>query len=209
MPFAAAAVAASMAWLCFDPRRSFRTLWFPLELAAFTALQAMAVMSVVLNVCLREVLERSGALGKRRKKKLASSSSSSRRRRGGTGRTKSVRGEGGAGASPGVLLHREKLTYIFDDRPAELFGFFGGGRNYSSRKVMTAGTVDAEAFGVIERQGRKERKEREKNDGLLFVVEKIILCSADGPGVSICFLFFFSMLFFGRSLSAVVGQGEA
>ncbi|CAM9553398.1 unnamed protein product, partial [Hapterophycus canaliculatus] len=69
-----------MAWLCFDPRLSLRTAWFPLELAAFAALQAMAVMSVVLNVCLREVLERSGALGKRRRKRVASSSSSRRRR---------------------------------------------------------------------------------------------------------------------------------
>ncbi|CAN0244318.1 unnamed protein product, partial [Laminaria digitata] len=58
-----------MAWLCLDVRHARGTVWFPLELAAFVALQAMAVMSVVLNVCLREVLERSGALGKRRSRK--------------------------------------------------------------------------------------------------------------------------------------------
>lgn len=58
-----------MAWLCLDVRHARESIWFPLELAAFIALQAMAAMSVVLNVCLREVLERSGALGKRRGRK--------------------------------------------------------------------------------------------------------------------------------------------
>ncbi len=77
-----------MAWLCFDSAHSRGTTWFYLELVAFVALQAMAAMAIVLNVCLREVLERSGALGKRRGKK-------SRRRRG-AGSSASSRG-GGAG----------------------------------------------------------------------------------------------------------------
>lgn len=94
----------SMAWLCFDPAHAPRgTPWFYLELASFTALQALAVMAVVLNVCLREVLERSGALGKRRgKRSAASSSSSRRRRRGGVGSSSSASARGGGGSAGGA-----------------------------------------------------------------------------------------------------------
>eukprot|EP00752_Nemacystus_decipiens_P002397 g2261.t2 len=91
-----------MAWLCFDPAHSRGSVWFYLELASFVALQAMAVMAVVLNVCLREVLERSGALGKRRGKK--SSSSSSRRRRRGIGSSASSRGGGSGGGAGGARV---------------------------------------------------------------------------------------------------------
>ena len=86
-----------MAWLCFDPAHSRGSTWFYLELASFVALQAMAAMAVMLNVCLREVLERSGALGKRRGKK----SSSSRRRRRGMGSSASSRGGGSVGGAGG------------------------------------------------------------------------------------------------------------
>ncbi|CAN0497791.1 unnamed protein product, partial [Ectocarpus sp. 8 AP-2014] len=82
-----------MAWLCFDASLSRGTVWFPLELASFVALQTMGAMALVLNVCLREVLERSGALGKRRSKKSASSSSR-RLRRGASGINSSSRGSG-------------------------------------------------------------------------------------------------------------------
>ncbi|CAN0018349.1 unnamed protein product, partial [Ascophyllum nodosum] len=74
-----------MAWLCLDARHSRGTVWFPLELASFVALQSMAAMSIVLNVCLRQVLERSGALGKRKQ---------SRERRGGMTQATSRRGTG-------------------------------------------------------------------------------------------------------------------
>ncbi|CAM9774026.1 unnamed protein product [Ectocarpus sp. 12 AP-2014] len=93
-----------MAWLCFDASLSRGTVWFPLELASFVALQTMGAMALVLNVCLREVLERSGALGKRRGKKSASSSSR-RLRRGASGINSSSRGSDGArgGGSSGGL----------------------------------------------------------------------------------------------------------
>lgn len=95
-----------MAWLCLDVPHAHGTIWFPLELAAFVALQAMAVMSVVLNVCLREVLERSGALGKRRgrksrQRKEMRKASSSRAAGGGAGAvvaaSAAVSGGGGSG----------------------------------------------------------------------------------------------------------------
>ena len=89
----------SLAWLCFDPEHCRGTVWFYLELASFVALQAMAVMAVVLNVCLREVLERSGALGKRRGKRSASSSS--RRRRRGIASSTTSRGGGSVGGAGG------------------------------------------------------------------------------------------------------------
>ncbi|CAM9311245.1 unnamed protein product, partial [Pylaiella littoralis] len=120
-----------MAWLCFDARHSRGTVWFALELAAFVALQAMAAMSVVLNVCLREVLERSGALGKRRRSKK-SSSSSSRRGRG-------VIGSGGAGGASsssggqGVSSFREKdrrrPSRPPPSSPTGVEAGFGGGRD--------------------------------------------------------------------------------
>ncbi|CAM9935824.1 unnamed protein product, partial [Discosporangium mesarthrocarpum] len=55
-----------MGWVCLDWTDT--GLWFKLELASFAALHGLAVMSLVLNVCLRELLERSGAFGAKKKR---------------------------------------------------------------------------------------------------------------------------------------------
>lgn len=90
-----------MAWLCFDVRTAQGTVWLVLEVVSFVALQAMATMSLVLNVCLREVLERSGALGKRRGKKSKRLLSGGTRTRQSSARTA---GRAGETASPRPCL---------------------------------------------------------------------------------------------------------